>query len=105
MPNERLPKLSMENCRKESAHSVTKRNATKTHFKLRLRISIFQLSPGNRLHRTERGVVSSKKELHNLNKKEYVKIEESVKNGKQEPWVISRLGTVRIHMLYMQPTV
>ena len=36
-------KFSMENCKKESAHKVAKRNATKTPLKPRLRISIFQL--------------------------------------------------------------
>ena len=35
-------KFSMENCKKESAHKVAKRNATKTPLKPRLRISIFQ---------------------------------------------------------------
>ena len=37
-------KFSMENCKKESAHKVAKRNATMTPLKPRLRISIFQLS-------------------------------------------------------------
>ena len=46
-------KFSMENCKKESAHKVNKRNATKTTLKPRLRISIFQLSPRNRLLRIE----------------------------------------------------
>ena len=60
MPDERLPKkFSMENFKKESA--------TKTPLKHRLRISTFQLSPGNRMHRIEQsGVASSKKELHSL---------------------------------------
>ena len=44
-------KFSTENCKKESAHKVAKRNATKTPLKPRLGISIFQLSPGNRLLR------------------------------------------------------
>ena len=78
-------KFSMENCRKESAHKVAKRNATKTPLKPRLRISIFQLSPGNRLHRIEQsGVALSTKEPHNLNQREAVKLKESVKNGNQE---------------------
>ena len=78
-------KFSMENCRKESAHKVAKRNATKTPLKPPLRISIFQLSPGNRLHRNEQsGVASSTKEPHNLNQRESVKLKESVKSGKQE---------------------
>ena len=87
MPDERLPKkVSMKNCRKESAQKVAKRNATKTPLKPRLRISIFQLSPGDRLHRIEQsGGASSTKEPHNLNQRESVKLKESVKNGNQEP--------------------
>ena len=46
-------KVYMENCKKESAHKVAKRNATKTPLKPRLRISISQLRPGNRLLRIE----------------------------------------------------
>ena len=70
---------SVENCRKESANKVAKRNATKTPLKPRLRISIFQLSPGNRLQRIEQsGVASSTKERHNLNQRESVKLKESV---------------------------
>ena len=62
--------FSMENCRKESANKVAKRNATKTPLKPRLRISIFQLSPGNRLHRIEQsGGASSRKEPHNVNQR------------------------------------
>ena len=79
-------KFSLDNCRKESAHKVAKRNATKTRLKPRLRISIFQLSSGNRLHRIEQSdIVSSTKETHNLNQRESVKLKESVKNGKQAP--------------------
>ena len=78
-------KFSMENCKKESAHKVAKRNATKTPLKPRLRISIFQLSPGNRLLRIEQsGVASSTKVPPNLKKKESVKLKGSVKKGKQE---------------------
>ena len=55
-------KFSMENCNKESAHKVAKRNATNTPLKPRSRISIFQLSLGNRLLRIEKsGVASSTK--------------------------------------------
>ena len=80
-------KFSMENCRKESAHKVVKTNAKKTPLKPRLRISIFQLSPGNRLRRIEQnGVASSTKKPHNLlNQRESVKLKGSVKKGKQEP--------------------
>ena len=76
----------MENCKKESAHKVAKRNATKTPLKPRLRISIFQLSPGNRLLRIEQsGVASSTKVPPNLKKRESVKLKGTVKKGKQEP--------------------
>ena len=76
-------KFSMENCKKESAHKVAKRNATKTPLKPRL---IFQLSPGNRLLRIEQsGVASSTKVPPNLKQKESVKLKGSVKKGKQEP--------------------
>ena len=79
-------KFSMQNCRKESAHKVAKRKASKTSLKPHLRISIFQLSPGNRLHRIEQsGVASSTMEPQNLNQREYVKLKESVKKRKQEP--------------------
>ena len=65
---------------------VAKRNATKTPLKPRLRISIFQLSPGNRPLRIEQsGVASSTKVPPNLKKREFVKLKGSVKKGKQEP--------------------
>ena len=79
-------KFSMENCKKESAPKVAKRNASKTPLKPRLRISIFQLSPGNRLLRIEQsGVASSTKVPPNLKQRESVKLKGSVKKGKQEP--------------------
>ena len=84
MPDERLPKKVL--CKKESAHKVAKRKATKTPLKPRLRILIFQLSPGNRLLRIEQsGVASSTKVPPNLKKRESVKLKGSVKKGKQEP--------------------
>ena len=52
-------KFSIENFRKESALNVVKINATKTPLKPRLRTSIFDLSPGIRLHRIEQsGIVT-----------------------------------------------
>ena len=79
-------KFSMENCKKESARKVAKRNATKNPLKPRLRISIFQPSPGNRLLRIEqKGVASSTKVPPNLKQKESVKLKGSAKKGKQEP--------------------
>ena len=47
-------KFYMEDFRKESALNVTKRKATKTPLKPRIRTSIFQLSPGKRLHRIDK---------------------------------------------------
>ena len=65
---------------------MAKRNATKTPLKPRLRISIFQLSPGNRLPRIEQsGVTSSTKMPPNLTQRESVKLKGSVKKEKQEP--------------------
>ena len=79
-------KFSMEKCKKESAHKMAKRNATKTPLKHRLRILIFQLSPENRLLRTEQsGVASSTKVPPNLKQRESVKLKGSIKKGKQEP--------------------
>ena len=79
-------KFSMENCKKERAHRVAKRNATKTPLKPCLRISILQLSPGNRLLRIElSGVASSTKMSPNLKQRESVKLKGSLKKEKQEP--------------------
>ena len=79
-------KFFMDNCKKESTHKVAKRNATKTPLKPRLRISIFQLRPGNRLLRIEQsGVASSIKVPSILKQREFVKLKGSVKKGKQEP--------------------
>ena len=91
----------MESCRKESAHKVAKGNATKTPLKPRFRISVFHLSPGNRLLRIEQcGVASLTKELYNLNQRESVKLKGSVKKGKQEP-----RDQHQTHMPYLQPKV
>ena len=79
-------KFSMENCKKESAHKVAKRNDTKRPLKPRLRISIFQLSPGNRLLRIEQsGVALSTKVPPNMKQRASVKLKGGVKKGKQEP--------------------
>ena len=76
----------MNNSRKGSAHKVAKRKATKTHLKPHFRISIFQLSPGNRLLRIEQsGVALLTTEVPNLKQRESVKLKGSVKKGKQEP--------------------
>ena len=76
--------FSMENCKKERAHKVAKRSATKTPLEPRLRISIFQQSPGNRLLRIEQsGVASSTKVPPILKQRESVKLKGSIKKGKQ----------------------
>ena len=87
MPDERLPKKVLYGELQEGKRSQGgKRNATKTPLKLPLRISIFQLNPGNRLLRIEQsGVASSTKVPPNLKQREYVKLKGSVKKGKQEP--------------------
>ena len=80
MPDERLPKKVLYGELQEGKRS--QKNATKTPLKPRLRISIFQLSPGNRLLRIEQsGVASSTKVPPNLKKRESVKLEGSVKKG------------------------
>ena len=87
MPDERLPKKVLYGELQEGKRSQGgQRNATKTPLKPRLRISIFQLSPGNRLLRIEQsGVASSTKVPPNLKQKESMKLKGSVKKGKQEP--------------------
>ena len=87
MPDERLPKKVLYGELQEGKRSQGgQRNATKTPLKPRLRISIFQLSPGNRLLRVEQsGVASSTKVPPNLKQRESVKLKGSVKKGKQEP--------------------
>ena len=82
MPDERLPKKVLYG----ELHKVAKRNATMTPLKPRLRISIFQLGPGNKLLRIEQsGVASSTKVPPDLKQRESVKLKGSVKKGKQEP--------------------
>ena len=79
-------KFSMDNCKKESTHKLAKRNATKTPLKPRLRNSIFQLSPGNRLLRIEQSVVASLTKVPpNLKQRESVKQKGSAKKGQKEP--------------------
>ena len=87
MPGERLPKKVLFGELQEGKRSQSgQKNATKTPLKPRLRISIFQLSPGNRLLRIEQsGVASSTNVPPNSKQRESVKLQTSVKNGKQEP--------------------
>ena len=76
----------MENCKKESAYKVAERNATKTPLEPLLRISIFQLTPGNWLLRVKQsGVASTTKAPPNMKQRESVKLKGSVKKEKQEP--------------------
>ena len=73
----------MDNFRKEGALKVVKRNATKTSLKPSFRTSVFQLRPGNRLHRIKQsGVASSTKEPQSLKQRESMKLKESAKKGK-----------------------
>ena len=96
----------MNNSRKGSAHKVAKRKATKTHLKPHFRISIFQLSPGNRLLRVEQsGVALLTMELPNLKQRESVKLKGSVKKGKQEPRDHHQTRHSPNAMLCLQPTV
>ena len=96
----------MEYCKKESAHKVAERNPTKTPLKPRLRISVFQLSPGNMLLRIEQSSVASLTKVpHNLKERESMKLKVSVKKESKSQRTIISLSTVRIHMLYLQPTV
>ena len=87
MPDERLPKKVFYGELQEGKCSQGgQKKRYKDTLKASLKNSIFQLSPGNRLHRNEQsGVVSSTKEPHNLKQRESVKLKESVKSGKQEP--------------------
>ena len=87
MPDERLPKKVLYGELQEGKRSQGgQKKRYKTPLKPRLRISIFQLIPGNRLLRIEQsGVASSTKVPPNLKKRESVKLKGSVKKGKQEP--------------------
>ena len=88
MPDERLPKKVLYGELQEGKRS---QGGQKKHYKDTLKallnsISIFQLSPVNRLIRIEQsGVASSTKVPPNLKKRESVKLTGSVKKGKQEP--------------------
>ena len=87
MPDERLPKKVLYGeLQEKKGHKVTRRNASKTPLKPLLRISILQLSLGNRLLRIEQsGVASSTKVPLNVKQRKSVKLKRSVKKGKQEP--------------------
>ena len=107
MPDERLPKKVLYGELQEGKRSqrVAKRNATKTPLKPRLTISIFQLSPGNRLLRIEQsGVASSTKVPPNMKQRESVILKGSVKKGKQEPRDHHQTWHSP-NSLYLQPTV
>ena len=74
MPDERLPKKVLYGELQEGKRSQGGQKLQR-HLKPHLRISIFQLSPGNRLLRIEQsGVVSSTKVPPNLKQRESVKL-------------------------------
>ena len=83
MPDERLPTKVLYGELQEGKRSQGgQKKRYKTPLKPRLRISIFQLSPGNRLLSIEQsGVASSTKVPRNLKKRESVKLKGSVKKG------------------------
>ena len=86
MPDERLPKKILYREMQEGKRSKDGQKKRYTPLKPRLRISIFQLSPGNRLLRIKQsGVASSTKVPPNLKQKESTKLKGSLKKGKQEP--------------------
>ena len=86
MPDEWLPKKVLYGELQEGKRSqggVAKRNATKTSLKPRLRILIFQLSPGNRLLRNEQsGVASSNKDAFQFEAKRICEAERKRKERK-----------------------
>ena len=84
MPDERLPKKVL--CGELQEGKRSQGGQTSTPLKPRLRISIFQLSPGKWLLRIEQsGVALSTKVPPNLKQRESGKLKGSVKKGKQEP--------------------
>ena len=87
MPDERLPKKVFYGELQEGKRSQGgQKKRCKDTLKAPLRVSIFQLNPGNRRHRIEQsGIASSTKEPHNLNQRESVKLKENIKGGKEEP--------------------
>ena len=87
MPDERLPKKVLYGELQEGKRSQGgQKKRYKDTLKASVRISIFQLSPGNRLLRIKQsGVASSTKVPPNLKQRESVKLKRSVKKGEQEP--------------------
>ena len=74
------------NHRDKNCAGLSDKKRLRSNLYMHLRISIFQLSPGNRLLRIEQSVVaSSTKVPPNLKQRESVKLKGSVKKGKQEP--------------------
>ena len=78
-------KFSVNNCKTESAHKVAKRNATKKPLKPHFRISIFQLSPGNRVLRIKHSGCLINKGTSQFEAKRICEAERKHKKGKQEP--------------------
>ena len=95
MPDERLPKKVFCGELQEGKHSqCDKRNRYKDNLKDSLKVTIFILSPGNRLHRIkENGLALSGKHQLSIKKAESAKLKESAKNAKPEPlseWLKSK---------------
>ena len=86
MHDERLPKKVLYGELQEGKHSQGgQKKRYKDTLKPRLRISIFQLSPGNRLLSIEQSSVALfTKELPNLKQRESVKLKGSEKKVNQE---------------------
>ena len=87
MPDERLPKKVVYGELQEGKRSQGgQKKRYKDTLKPCLRISIFKLSPVNRLLRIEQsGIASSTKVPPNLKQRESVKLKGRLKKGKQEP--------------------
>ena len=81
MPDERLPKTVLYG---ELQEGKCSQGGQKKRYNDTLKASLFQLSPGNRLLRSEQSGVASSTKVHtNLKKRESVKLKGSVKKGTQ----------------------
>ena len=107
LPDERLPKKVFygelqEGKRSQGSQKKRYTDTLKASFK---DFNISTVSWEQAAQDRTSGVVYSKKEPHNLNQRESVKLPENVKNGKQEPRIHHQTRQSPNSMLYMQPTV